>query len=115
MVKIVLDLVSNGVIKTVIDNNINGAGDLFERRTVYNFQDDLNFEKRISFLTELCEELGIDRGNIFKNSTLEFNIDWGQNYLPETDEINTKIKKLTSELKQLKALKEILKNESDEI
>ena len=45
MVKIVLDLVSNGVIKTVIDNNINGAGDLFERRTVYNFQDDLNFEK----------------------------------------------------------------------
>ena len=57
MIKVILELASNGVIKTVTDDNINGAGDKLENKTVYGFEDDVNFRKRIQFLFELCEEL----------------------------------------------------------
>ena len=70
MIKILLDIASNGVIKTVTDNNINGAGDIFERKSVYNFEDDESFEKRMHFLYELCEELGIETGNKYDKDTV---------------------------------------------
>lgn len=105
MVKVILELASNGVIKTVTDDNINGAGDKLETKTVYDFDDDKNFQKRIQFLYELCEELGIDTGNKFNKHNLTMKIDWGKNYMPESEEVENKIKQLTFELKELKSLK----------
>lgn len=105
MIKILLDIASNGVIKTVTDNNINGAGDRFERKSVYNFEDDATFEKRIHFLYELCEELGIETGNKYDKDNLLFTTNWGINYTPTIQEVSDKIKVLTAELKELKLLK----------
>ena len=106
MVKVIIELASNGVIKTVTDDNINGAGDRLETRTVYEFGDDeKSFQKRIQFLYELCEELGIDTGNKFDKCNLVMGVDWGKNYMPTEDEVESKIRQLTHELKELKSLK----------
>lgn len=105
MVKVILELASNGVIKTVTDDNINGAGDKLETKTVYDFDNDKNYQRRIEFLYELCEELGIDTGNKFDKHTLSMKVEWGRNYMPESDEVDNKIKQLSVDLKELKSLK----------
>jgi hypothetical protein len=106
MIKVILELASNGIIKTVIDDNINGAGDKMENRTVYEFEEDDNtFKKRIQFITELCEELDIDTGNKYSKYNLKMNVDWGRSYEPTSEEVEYKIKQLTSYLKELKSLK----------
>jgi len=115
MIKILLDIASNGVIKTVTDNNINGAGDIFERKNVYNFEDDESFEKRIQFLYELCEEIGIETGNTYDKDTLIFTVEWGVNYTPVLQEVNNRIKEISSVLKELKILKAKLDNASKKI
>lgn len=105
MIKVILELASNGVIKTVTDDNINGAGDKLENKTVYEFEDDVNFRKRIQFLFELCEELDIDTGNKFDKQNLKMDVDWGNNYMPTSEELSIKIKRMSLELKELKSLK----------
>jgi hypothetical protein len=106
MVKVIIELASNGVIKTVTDDNINGAGDKLETKTVYEFDEDERiFKKRIQFLDELCEELDIDTGNKFSKYNLKMIVDWGRSYEPTLEEVEEKIKRLTTELKELKSLK----------
>ena len=115
MIKILLDIASNGVIKTVVDNNINGAGDKLERKSVYNFEDDETFEKRIYFLHELCDELGIETGNKYDRNTLIFKTDWGKQYNPTVQELNDRIKRCTNELKTLKLIKSRLDDNRKEV
>ena len=105
MVKVLLEIASNGVIKTVLDDNINGAGDKYERKTVYDFEKDSNYENRIQFIYELCEELGIETGNKYEKINLVMKTDWGKSYMPLEDEVDNKINKLSAELKYLKSLK----------
>lgn len=105
MIKIILDVASNGVIKTIMDDNINGAGERYERKYVYNFEDDKDFSKRIQFLFELCDEAGVETGNKFERNTLVMKNEWGKSYMPTEEELDAKIKTITSELKYLKSLK----------
>ena len=113
MVKVLLEIASNGVIKTVLDDNINGAGDKYERKTVYDFEKDSNFKNRIQFLFELCEELDIETGNKFDKINLEMKTDWGTSYMPSESEIDNKIKELNSDLKYLKSLKKDMQEETE--
>jgi|688.fasta_scaffold2252478_1 hypothetical protein len=113
MVKVLLEIASNGVIKTVVDDNINGAGDRYERKTVYDFEKDSNFKNRIQFLFELCEELDIETGNKFDKINLEMKTDWGTSYMPTEGEIDNKIKELNSDLKYLKSLKKDMQEETE--
>jgi hypothetical protein len=115
MVKVVLEVASNGVIKTVVDDNINGAGDKYEKKVVYEFNNDLEFRSRINFLYELCEELDIETGNKFDKTNLIMSTDWGRSYMPTDEELESKMKKLNAELKYLKTLKKELDelNEKD--
>ena len=105
MIKVTLELATNGVIKTVVDDNINGAGDKYERKTVYDFEKDPTYENRIQFLYELCEELSIDTGNKYDKINLVMKNDWGSSYMPTESEVDNKIIKLSSDLKYLKSLK----------
>ena len=105
MVKVLLEIASNGVIKTVLDDNINGAGDKYERKTVYDFEKDSNYENRIQFIYELCEELGIETGNKYDKLNLTMKTDWGKSYMPTEDEVDNKINMVSAELKYLKSLK----------
>jgi hypothetical protein len=52
MVKVVLEVASNGVIKTVVDDNINGAGDKYEKKVVYEFASDNRCSRRRFFIWE---------------------------------------------------------------
>lgn len=105
MVKVILEVASNGVIKTVVDDNINGAGDKYEKKVVYDFVNDKEFKIKINFLYELCEELDIETGNKFDKLNLVMKTDWGNSYLPVEEELEHKIKVLSAELRYLKTLK----------
>jgi hypothetical protein len=70
MITIKLELASNGVIKTVTDNNYNGAGSSHEKRTVYETDNDTNYNNTVRFLYDLSSDLGIDLGNKFSKDVL---------------------------------------------
>ncbi len=108
MIRIILDIASNGIIKTVIDDNINGAGEKYEKKYVYDFEDDKEFKKRIQFLFELCDEVGIETGNKFDRNNLVMKNEWGKSYMPTDEELDSKIKIISNELKYLKSLKKEL-------
>jgi hypothetical protein len=105
MVKVILEIASNGVIKTICDDNINGAGDKYERKVVYDFDADPDFDKRIKFLYDLCEEIGLETGNRYDKVNMILKTDWGKSYMPNEKELDAKIRKVTEELKSLKSLK----------
>ena len=50
MVTLILDMADNGVIKTLEDDSINGAGEPFVSKFLYTFEDDKDFKNRIKFL-----------------------------------------------------------------
>jgi hypothetical protein len=89
MVKVIIDSAENGIIKTIKDDNINGAGTKLESKKVYNFKDDDLHSKKIQFFYELAEDLGIDIGNIYKNNNLIMTTHWGLSYHPTKEEFKT--------------------------
>jgi len=105
MITIKLEIASNGVIKTVADNNYNGAGSKHESKTVYNTDDDPGFEQRIKFIYEICDDLGINLGNKYDEETLDFEVNWGHKYEPTLDQLKKLVKHTTEELKELKKWK----------
>ncbi len=113
MVKITLEVADNGIIKTINDDNSNGAGESLEKKRVYEFDKDVFHENKIKFFYELAEELNIDTGNSFENNNLVMDIGWGNSYIPTTEDIELKIKLLKAEIDFLKQrmLKPILNQE----
>lgn len=104
MVKIVLEYADNGVIKTIFDDNSNGAGDKLERKKVYEFSEE-SFEKTIDFFYDLAQDLNINTGNNHNKKTLVMNYNWGSSYTPTNTEIEKKIKQLYVEIERLQNLK----------
>tara|TARA_S200002703_G_scaffold25952_1_gene22272 strand:+ start:1635 stop:2024 length:390 start_codon:yes stop_codon:yes gene_type:complete len=105
MITIKLEIASNGVIKTVTDNNYNGAGSKHESKTVYATDDDPGFHERIKFIFELTEDLGINLGNKYDEETLDFEVAWGSHYEPSLDQLKKLVKQTTHELKELRRWK----------
>jgi hypothetical protein len=104
MVKITLDIADNGTIKTISDDNSNGAGGQLEQKTVYDFDNDKNHKRKIEFLYELTNDLGIETGNKHDKNNLLMKIGWGGSYLPTEKEVLNKIKSLEFEIDALKML-----------
>ena len=103
MIKITLESADNGIIKTVVDDNINGAGERFESKTVYDLNlNDNTHVQTIKFFYELCEDLGIDTGNKFSKFNLILKNDWGKSYTPTAKDLKEKIAFLSNELQQKK-------------
>lgn len=102
MVKITLEVADNGIIKTISDDNSNGAGSSLEKKKVYEFNDDEFHENKIRFFYELADELSINTGNEFEDNNLVMRLDWGNSYIPTKDEIQFKIKLLKVEQDLLK-------------
>ena len=109
MITIKLELASNGVIKTVTDNNYNGAGSNHEMRTVYETENDENFSNTIRFLYDLSDDLGIDLGNKFSKDVLNFDIGWGDKYEPKYEEVKRLVKDTAQNLKELRKWEKELK------
>ena len=104
MITVILEQAENGIIKTIHDSNINGAGEEFESKVVYDFDNNKNFTETIKFFYELTDDLNIDTGNKFENKNLVMDVDWGNSYTPAQHEIKGKIKILESELSYLKEM-----------
>ena len=102
MVRITLEVADNGIIKTINDDNSNGAGESLEKKRVYEFDKDIFHENKIKFFYELAEELNIETGNSFEDNNLVMDIDWGNSYNPTPEEIELKIKLLKAEIDFLK-------------
>lgn len=103
MVKIILEYADNGVIKTIMDDNINGAGEYSERKKVYEFSSD-NFKKTVGFFYDIADDLNINTGNNHSKNTLVMSSDWGPSYSPTEKEIIQKIKRLNLEIQRLENL-----------
>ena len=105
MVKITLEIANNGTIKTIIDDNSNGAGSQLEKKIVYDFAND-SFKRKMEFFHDIANDLGIDTGNAFDKNNIVMKIDWGKNYAPTKKEIENKIKSFEIEIGALKIMLE---------
>ena len=112
MITIKLELASNGVIKTVSDNNYNGAGSNHEKRTVYETEEDENFDATIRFFYELADDLGINLGNKYDKFVLDFDTEWGSKYEPTHEEVKQLVKDTTQNLKDLRKWEKELKEKA---
>lgn len=102
MQQVKIQLADNGVIKTVIDDNINGGGESYESTTVYEFDTNSN---KIRFIEELCVDIGLEFGNSKSKTQIQIHSDWGEHYKPSAKEIDFKIKNLEYRLKELQESK----------
>jgi len=111
MLEVKLEIVSNGVIKTVMDSNYNGAGKTKEERKVYETENDKagSYTNIMKLFYEISDDLGIDMGNKFDREVLEFKIAWGTHYEADLEEIQYNIKDLVEELKYLRSLEKAVK------
>jgi hypothetical protein len=113
MIKIQLANADNGIIKTITDNQYNGADQSINIVKVYEIDEDSEqyFDKLIEILTDISRDLGLDFGSNFDPEQLIFDVDWGLSYLPTEEEVNVKIKSLKGEIKELNEYKKELKAE----
>jgi uncharacterized protein with von Willebrand factor type A (vWA) domain len=99
---VTLELADNGIIKTIVDDNINGAGELFETKTVFDFERHDSIESKIELLYQLSEDIGLDLGNAKQPDQIQITSSWGEKYEPSKKETIEYIKLLEKELEDLK-------------
>jgi len=101
MITVAIELAENGIIKIIHDDNINGAGEEFESRKVYDFDGIDSHNSKISFLNELAMELGMDLGTDLDQSKIVVSSQWGSKFKPTKEQASKKIKDLEKQIKDL--------------
>jgi len=104
MITIKLEIATNGIIKSIVDDNYNGAEEKNEFKTVYDTDGDSSrgFANTIKFLSELSDDLGLDLGNKYSSEVLSFDTEWGSHYEPSEKDLKERMKLLSIELKECK-------------
>lgn len=93
-----ITLADNGVIKTVVDDNINAGGESYESAVVYDFTDQ---PSKIKFIEDLCIDIGLTFGNSKSKNQIKIIETWGNDYIPTEKDKHEKIEAIKSELKKL--------------
>ena len=101
---ITLEIADNGIIKTIVDDNINGAGETFESKVVYDLERHDSIDSKIELLYGLAEDMGVDLGNSKQAEQIKIVSEWGDNYAPTKQEAEAGIAELKERIKQLEAL-----------
>jgi len=101
MVTITLELADNGVIKILHDDNVNGAGEEYESRVVYDFGVNSPIQNKIKFINDITLDLGIDLGTDMDFEKVEIHTTIGKSYSPTPDLAQKKITELGREIKRL--------------
>ena len=96
MFTITLEVADNGIIKTIEDNNINGAGAHLSKRELYVLDDNINNTK--DFISDIINDLGVFTGHKRSNKTIHLIEDWGDDYVPSEEELNKRQKEYTDKL-----------------
>lgn len=98
MQHITLEIADNGVIKTIVDDNINGAGERFETKTVYDLEKGDTIATKMELLYELSEDIGMHLGNSKQPDQIQIISGWGENYEPTVEEIEARIEEIKEDL-----------------
>lgn len=101
-----IEIADNGIIKTIVDDNINGAGEKFETKVVYDLEKGDIVQTKMDLLYELSEDIGMHLGNSKQPNQIKIVSEWGEHYSPEAEEIEARIKELEEDLLYLKSLQE---------
>jgi len=101
MVVVSVEPADNGVIKYIIDDNINAGGGEHMSRVVYDLENDQDKSALIKFIQDLILDLGIDSGTEADEHMLSVKSDWGDKYKPTIKETKERIKLLEGEIKRL--------------
>ena len=101
MISITLEPADNGLIKFLLDDNVNGGGEEFTSRTVYEFEGASKRINQIKFVKDLILDLGIDSGNALDKDQLVVRSQWGSSYKPTKNEIKNKIEFYKAEIERL--------------
>lgn len=105
MVSITIEPADNGVVKVIFDDSVNGAGEEFVSRRVYDFEkDEESKESIIEFLEDIILDLGIEIGNDLDKYRVAIDAAWGDPSLHDEDSIKQRIKLLKSEIKELESI-----------
>ena len=102
MQEITLKIADNGVIKNVTDDNINAAGEKYESVIVYDF--DKGIDDKISFIKDICIDVGLDFCNSKQSNQIKVVTEWGTNYSPSSIETKHKIQTLKDKIKELEKM-----------
>lgn len=103
MITISIEPADNGVIKFLFDDNVNGGGEEYTSRVVYEFEGKHARYNQAKFLTDLIIDLGINVGNEMDSNKLSIKSGWGSKYEPNESEIKTRIDQLEKELETLRS------------
>lgn len=103
MISISIEPADNGLVKHVIDDNVNGAGEEHISRRVYDFEDKSRINQ-VKFFNDLILDLGIDVGTDLDKNKVNISVVWGNKYQPTAEEIKNRIKTLEAELQVLSDL-----------
>ena len=98
--QITLEPVDNGVIKTIVDNNINGAGERFEKKEIFLTNDNINDTQK--FILSLMKDLGLYTGNPNDKKVLSIEQKYSERYSLTVKEKQDEKKKLSIQLNKLK-------------
>jgi|TARA_B110000967_G_scaffold199149_1_gene233187 hypothetical protein len=104
MLSIGIEPADNGVIKTLVDDNVNGGGEEFESRQVYEFDGPMKRSNQAKFLKDLVFDLGLDIGTQLDPDAVTINIGPGQQYVGSEHEIKNRIQVLSKEIKRLESI-----------
>jgi hypothetical protein len=103
MITIQIEPADNGIVKFLIDDNVNGGGEEYTSRIVYDFDSYKGREQQVKFLKDLILDLGLATGSDVDGDKLEVKLGWGKNYEPTQTELKNKIQQLKKEVKLLEA------------
>ena len=99
MITISIEPADNGLIKFVFDDNVNGGGEEFTSRTVYEFEGSKTRTNQVKFLKELVMDLGMSTGTQLDANEMVIKTEWGVKYTPNQKELKLKVKELEMQLK----------------
>ena len=103
MITINIEPADNGVIKYVIDDNINGGGEEHVSRVVYDLEKDEDRSNIVDFIQDIILDLGLETGNELDKNMLTVKTEWGAKYNPSVKETKERIGQLEAEIKRLSA------------
>lgn len=103
MVTISIEPADNGVVKFLIDDNVNGGGEEFTSRVVYEFDNTLGRANQVKFLKDLILDLGLSTGSELDRDKIVIKTEWGKQYNPNQAEIKVRLAELEKEVRVLQA------------
>ncbi|MDA9263018.1 hypothetical protein N9P49_01055 [bacterium] len=104
MITINIEPADNGVVKFLLDDNINGGGEEHVARRVYDFECSSGRYNQVKFLNDLTLDLGMEIGTDLDVNKVSIQLGWGNLYTPTQPELLKKIESLERDLKKYKAL-----------